>query len=790
MEDAFKIAENEFISWLTSADAPSAVDEITCSYRAINTMLVKKKAITQPLVSITQIGQVENALRLSKKIFGSKKTRATAQKLLTAYLAFLREKKQFESAQSSVPEIYVQEDWIRFDFTNSDRFERTVPVYCLFKEHQIEGRNWVRILVGIVEDELEAKNTALEILYKQSLLSNRKDRPFFLKKKIDGLNCSELSNGYWLNVNYSIPRLMDLIQAFCLHCGYQKKDVTIFGVPRRSDSEASKRASTAKDTSNAVEINKAETFLKSVGLNGATVQELIAQVQPGAAVSSTRASLESSRSVISMPNGRYAHVDAFIDLDEAEEDMLNILQTHFKQFGGYSNNKLLFGAAIHDMSLFLNDNDCEDVDSVYSLAQYFFGKNTYHQFTFSFPHIFEDKPDFPLTLKGLMINFARKNGGLLNSESAKEYLQKTMLSYGSIGQLLQISSMNTFLYYDEWSKDYSSSKPKGIVKLIEYSPFCPYTVDLDFYKEARNSFSTEEWIDVLVAAADYNPDGYDSEEQKLCFLRRLLPFVEKRINLMELAPKGTGKSYVYQKISKRGWLISGGTVSRASLVYDNAKKTGGLITRFDFVGFDEIQSMSFVQPSQIQTALKDYMEFGEVQGFDASIVADAGIVVLGNIDASRFNVNENMMEEVSHVFRESASLDRFHGFIPGWKLPRMHQGLVANGWALNTEYFAEVLHLLRDDLTYATIVDDCLLLPSKADQRDLTAIKRLCTAFLKLIFPNATCREDIPADDFIKYCLEPAKTMRSVIKKQLCIIDPKEFNIPGKKDIPDIQYKY
>ena len=259
---------------------------------------------------------------------------------------------------------------------------------------------------------------------------------------------------------------------------------------------------------------------------------------------------------------------------------------------------------------------------------------------------------------------------------------------------------------------------------------------------------------------------------------------------MELAPKGTGKSYVYQKISKRGWLISGGTVSRASLVYDNAKKTGGLITRFDFVGFDEIQSMSFVQPTQIQTALKDYMEFGEVQGFDASIVADAGIIVLGNIDASRFNVNENMMEEISSVFRESASLDRFHGFIPGWELPRMHQGLVANGWALNTEYFAEVLHLMRDDLSYSAIVDDCLLLPPKSDQRDLTAIKRLCTAFLKLIFPNVTCKEDVSSEDFIKYCLNPAKEMRRVIKKQLCIIDPKEFNVPGKKEIPDIQYKF
>ena len=139
-----------------------------------------------------------------------------------------------------------------------------------------------------------------------------------------------------------------------------------------------------------------------------------------------------------------------------------------------------------------------------------------------------------------------------------------------------------------WGKDYSSRQGKGVIKLIEYSPFCPYTVDLEFYKEARRAFTLEEWIDVLISAADYNPAGYDSEQQKLYVLRRLLPFVEKRLNLMELAPKGTGKSYVYQKISKRGWLISGGTVSRASLIYDNQKKTGGLLTRFDFVGFDEI----------------------------------------------------------------------------------------------------------------------------------------------------------------------------------------------------------
>ena len=341
-----------------------------------------------------------------------------------------------------------------------------------------------------------------------------------------------------------------------------------------------------------------------------------------------------------------------------------------------------------------------------------------------------------------------------------------------------------------WTRDYSTKKANGYIKMIDYSPFCPYIVDLEDFRKGREEFSTEEWIDVLISAVDYNPDGYDTEKQKLFILRRLLPFVERRVNIIELAPKGTGKSYVFHKISKRGWLISGGTVSRASLLYDNAKKTGGLITRFDFVAFDEIQTMKFVDPGQIQTALKDYMEFGEVKGFDAKMEADAGIVVLGNVDAEKFNTKLNMVEEINPMFRESATLDRFHGLIPGWEIPRMHQGLVADGWALNTEYFAEVLHLLRDEMQYSAIVDECLDIPSKPDMRDLTAIKRLCTAYVKLIFPHATCKEDIPPGEFIKYCLEPAIEMRQSIKNQLCAVDPKEFDVPGKRNVPDITYRY
>ena len=342
-----------------------------------------------------------------------------------------------------------------------------------------------------------------------------------------------------------------------------------------------------------------------------------------------------------------------------------------------------------------------------------------------------------------------------------------------------------------WMMEGTSSKPKGVITMIAYKPFCPYQVDLDFYREARSEFNVHEWIDVVISAIDYNPDGYRdsegniSEESKLFFLRRLLPFVEKRVNLIELAPKGTGKSYVFEKISKRGWLISGGTVSRASLIYDNAKKTGGLLTRFDYVGFDEVQSITFEQPGQIQQALKHYMEFGEIKGFDAMLTADAGVIVLGNINADRFDINKNMVEHISEVFGESATLDRFHGFIPGWEIPRMTTGMIAQGWAINTEYFAEVMHALRDDLSYAAIVDELIDAPSNADKRHMTAIKRLCTAFMKLLFPHVQSVEDISKEDFIHYCLEPAMEMRSVIYKQLCIIDAKEYNVLSKR-IPDV----
>lgn len=326
----------------------------------------------------------------------------------------------------------------------------------------------------------------------------------------------------------------------------------------------------------------------------------------------------------------------------------------------------------------------------------------------------------------------------------------------------------------------------NVYKLIDFTPFCPYTIDIDYYVSVRDQFTIDEWIDVLISAFDYNPNGYVSQKQKMAMIKRMLPFVEKRINLIELAPKETGKSYVFSQISKYGWLVSGGSISRAKMFFDISKKTQGLVSRYDYVALDEIQSIKFTDAMEMQGALKGYLESGEYRVGDYRGIGDAGFVLLGNIDSDLMDTNINMFDSLPEIFHESALLDRFHGFIKGWEIPKMKESLKANGWALNTEYFGEILHKLRDDISYRAVVDELLQLPKNSATRDTEAIKRICTGFLKLLFPNAIDASKVNIDEFERYCLNPAKEMRGIIKTQLGIIDSGEF---GGMSIPNISIK-
>jgi len=332
--------------------------------------------------------------------------------------------------------------------------------------------------------------------------------------------------------------------------------------------------------------------------------------------------------------------------------------------------------------------------------------------------------------------------------------------------------------------DSVSPKLPGKIRLVSFKNFCPYSIELDYYKDVRNEFTTAEWIDILLGAVDYNANGYKSEEEKLTMLTRLLPFAEKRLNLIELAPKGTGKSYLFGRVSRFGWLSSGGVMSRAKMFYDISKRTEGLVSGNDFITLDEVQTISFTDIDEMRAALKGYLESGIYTVGNYEGVADAGVILCGNIskDVMDSDGTTNMFSELPTVFHESALIERFHGFIKGWHIPRMNDDLKISGWALNSEYFCSILHELRSDTTYRAIVDKLVNVPEAADTRDTEAIKRIATAYLKMLFPNVRKAADISSRDFIRYCLRRACTMRATIKMQLGILD-REYR---GKDIPQL----
>ena len=327
------------------------------------------------------------------------------------------------------------------------------------------------------------------------------------------------------------------------------------------------------------------------------------------------------------------------------------------------------------------------------------------------------------------------------------------------------------------------AKPKipGKIKLTGFTSFTPYRVDLEFYKDVRSEFSISEWIDLLLGAMDYNAVGYRDENEKIAMLQRLLPFVEKNLNLIELAPKGTGKSYVFSNISKYGLLVDGGTITRAKMFYDTGRRTNGFIVGHDYVAIDEVKKVQFGDVHEMQSIFQGYMERGkcDVNGFP--VTSDAGIVFLGNIEAGRMDEFQNMFVELPGLFRESALVDRMHGFIRGWEIPPMKPELKIAGWALNTECFCSILHLLREDISYRAIVDQAVEVSAGAYERHVEAVKRLTTAYLKLFFPNVRSAQDLNPRWFERYCLRPAIKMRSIIQHQLEILDPDEYRKEEKQ---------
>lgn len=340
---------------------------------------------------------------------------------------------------------------------------------------------------------------------------------------------------------------------------------------------------------------------------------------------------------------------------------------------------------------------------------------------------------------------------------------------------------------------------KGQVWMVDFKAFQSPGVDLDYYRDSRKHFSIDEWIDLLVSSCQFNPEIHRLS-QKLLLLSRIIPLVEPRVNIIELAPKGTGKSFVFDNISRYAAVIPGGKLSAPALFFNSNTKQIGLIPRHDVVVVDEIQKIHTDTSGEAMAALKMYLESGRYRRATGSLgTSESGFVMLGNItlgsDRLPLYESDGIFKELPGALQESAFIDRIHGLIEGWFMPRVSRNTPSGMLGFKGDFFSEVLHELRVDLRYADYVSQSLHLPQCEDMRDNKAIARLAEGYLKLLFPDLALSEE----DFIAYCVNPAVRMRQQIRDELSKIDqeykwvtitsenPDEFQLshPQERPIPE-----
>ena len=315
---------------------------------------------------------------------------------------------------------------------------------------------------------------------------------------------------------------------------------------------------------------------------------------------------------------------------------------------------------------------------------------------------------------------------------------------------------------------------KDGVAVLSFKPM-QASVNLALYKEARRKFTLHEWRALLLTTLGFDPAAF-SDEQQTWLLCRLLPLVQKNMHLMELAPKGTGKSFMYENISPKVRLISGGNVTPAVLFVNNASGAWGLLARFSVVVLDEVQTSRFEKPEEIIGGLKGYLANGKLtRGGLHEAASDCGFVMLANItlDDQQRRVKASLVEELPAFLRETAFLDRIRALLPGWELPKLSSKLLIGHHSpltvgLKSDFFGDALIALREDLVAeGYCARNIELGGEKPYRRNEEAVRAIAAGLMKIQFPHG----EVDPLDFQRYCVKPAIALRQGIWEELYAMD-------------------
>jgi len=295
---------------------------------------------------------------------------------------------------------------------------------------------------------------------------------------------------------------------------------------------------------------------------------------------------------------------------------------------------------------------------------------------------------------------------------------------------------------------------------------------LSVLSEARKHFSTEEWKELLLRSVGLEPEGMSARAKDSLFLR-MVPFVERNYNLVELGPRGTGKSHLFQQVSPYAHLISGGKATVARMFVNNSTGQRGLVCQYDVVCFDEVSGISFDQKDGVNI-MKGYMESGEFSRGKESIRADGSIVLVGN-----FDVDVEHQQRIGHLFGpmppemrdDTAFMDRIHAFLPGWDIPKMSPALFTEHFGLVSDFLSECFAQLRSQ-SRLSFLQGRVFFGGALSGRDLNAVNKTIGGLLKLLYPDGSAQV---ANEDLEWAVRLALEVRRRVKEQQKRIGAAEF---------------
>ena len=297
----------------------------------------------------------------------------------------------------------------------------------------------------------------------------------------------------------------------------------------------------------------------------------------------------------------------------------------------------------------------------------------------------------------------------------------------------------------------------GSIKPIQLSNF-----DFGSYLSARGEFTTDEWIDLLIQSIGFNPELF-GRRAKLIQLVRLIPFVERNYNLVELGPKGTGKSHIFSEFSPHGMLISGGEVTVAKLFVNNANGRLGLVGYWDVVAFDEFAGKKKRTDKALVDIMKNYMANKSFSRGVETLGAEASMVFVGN---TSHNVpymlkHSDLFDELPESYHDSAYLDRLHFYIPGWEVDTIRGEMFSEGYGFVVDYIAEVLKSMRN-ADYSDRYQHYFTLGSDISTRDRDGIHKTFSGLMKILYPNGEASQE-EIEEILRFAIEGRKRVKDQI---------------------------